>query len=58
MEKWKTKPRFPTFPGGARDDYEIYLFKPKNQERKSAAARPPHPEVFMIILYWKQILVS
>ncbi|HEY6342353.1 MAG TPA: hypothetical protein VIY49_12740, partial [Bryobacteraceae bacterium] len=25
------------------DDNEIYLFKPKTQERKSAAARPPHP---------------
>src|SRR5580658_3238053 len=44
MKKWKTKPRFPTFPRGARDDdNQICLFKTKTQERKSAAARPPHP---------------
>ncbi|HEY6344762.1 MAG TPA: hypothetical protein VIY49_24970, partial [Bryobacteraceae bacterium] len=51
MEKWKTKPRFPTFPRGARDDNnEIYLFKPKTEERKSAAARPPHPCQLLCII--------
>lgn len=42
MEKWKTKIRFPTFPRGARDDYCFSVLRTKNQERRSAASRPPH----------------
>ena len=42
MEKWKTKVRFPTFPRGARNDsYGLSGSRTKNQEWRSAAARPP-----------------
>src|SRR5674476_902063 len=42
MGKWKTKIRFPTFPRGAcDDDLGLSIFRTKNQERRSAASRPP-----------------
>jgi hypothetical protein len=31
-----------------------FSLKTKIKERKSAAARPPHPHSFMIILHWNQ----
>ena len=42
MEKWETKIRFPTFPRGACDDEcDLSVFRTRNQERRSAAPRPP-----------------
>jgi hypothetical protein len=35
LEKWKTNPRFSTFPPGPRDDdNELPVFKPKNQRKE------------------------
>src|SRR6516165_10508091 len=46
LEKWKTNPRFSTFPPGTRDDDNQFpIFKPKTKERKSAATRPPHSSI-------------
>ena len=42
MEEWKTKSRFPTFPQPLAMMALVLSLKTKNQERKSAAARPPH----------------
>jgi hypothetical protein len=45
MGKWKTKSRFPTFPQPLATITPVLSLKTKNQERKSAATRPPHSPI-------------
>jgi hypothetical protein len=51
MEKWKTKTRFPTFPRGARDDYNESLLKLQKPRKEGRPLRGLPFPIFMIILY-------
>jgi hypothetical protein len=59
MEKWKTETRFPTFPRGARDDYESPVLQNLKSKKGSRPLRGLLiPILFRIIMYWNRILVS